>query len=134
MSYQLNRVHLLICIFAGLVLAGGFVWLIFFGDAFPLFTMAMWVSAGIVLFYVIGQFARSILIQKVFVPEEEYDFANDEEYIAFMAKLNGETVEPPTNVMFDDPMQVDAMEFDDSLDDPFMEPVDSVEPMSVETT
>ncbi|MCL2577419.1 MAG: hypothetical protein FWE27_05135 [Defluviitaleaceae bacterium] len=118
MSYQLNRVHLLICVFAALVLAGGFVWLIFFGDPFPLFTMAMWVSAGIIIFYIIGQFARSFLIAKVFVSEEEYDFSQDEEYLAFMASLENDAGEP-TDVMQDDPLQSD--EFDDSLDDPFME-------------
>jgi len=115
-------VHLLICIFAGLVLASGFVWHLFFGLAFNLFTMALWVSSGIIMFYFVGQIARSILIKKVFVPvADEYDFSEDEEYKAFVEGLETK-VEEPKNVMFDDPMQ-DSMEFDDSLDDPFMEPM-----------
>lgn len=119
MSYQLNRVHLLLCIFAGLMLAGGFVYLLFFGLPPTLFTMALWVSSGIVLFYCIGHFVRSFLIQKVFVPQEEYDFSQDEEYQAFMESLNAEP-EPPKDVMLEDPMQ---MEFDDTLGEPFMEPM-----------
>lgn len=117
MSYQLNRVHLLICIFAGLVLTGGGVWHLFFGTPSPLFTMVMWVNFGIVVFYCIGQFARSILIKKVFVPEEKYGFLQDEEYKEFTESLETETT-PPTDVMFDDPTQAE-LEFDD----PVMEPM-----------
>jgi hypothetical protein len=67
MSYQLNRSHLLICIFAGIVITSGFVWHLFFSRPFSLFAMALWVCAVIVLFYFIGHFARSILIKHVYV-------------------------------------------------------------------
>jgi hypothetical protein len=120
MSYQLNKAHLLICIFAGLVLTGGFVWLLFFGSPFPLFSMAMWVSASIVVFYVVGHFARSILIRDVFVPEDEYDFSQDEEYQAFMESLENDDGEL-SDVMFDDPVGPEDLDFEDSLDEPFME-------------
>ncbi|MDR0272534.1 MAG: hypothetical protein LBI27_04370 [Clostridiales bacterium] len=123
MSYQLNKVHLLICIFAGVVLAGGFVWQLVFTLPVPntLFTMAWWVSLGIVLFYCVGAFARSFLIQQVFVPiEDEYNLAEDEEYQAFVKSL--ETQNEPSDVMFDDPLH-DLNSYDDSLNDPFMEPL-----------
>jgi hypothetical protein len=121
MSYQLNRAHLLICIFAGLVLCGGFVWHIFFRPSFTLFTMALWVSSAIVLFYFVGKIVRSYLISEVFVPiVDDYNFEEDEEYQAFVASLenNGEE---PADVMLDDPLQ-EIPEFDD-LNDPFMEPI-----------
>jgi hypothetical protein len=126
-SYQLNKVHLLICIFAGLILAGGFVWHLFFGLSFRLFTMALWVSLAIVMFYFVGHVARSILINKVFVPvNEQYDFSEDEEYKAFMESLENKPVEPD-GVMYDDPMQADPLaSYDDSLDDPLMEPMNEM--------
>ncbi|MCL2225588.1 MAG: DUF3311 domain-containing protein [Defluviitaleaceae bacterium] len=120
--YQLNKAHLLICIFAGLVLTSGFVWLIFFGVPFQLFRMAMWVSAGIVIFYVIGQFARSILIEKVFMETDEFELPPDEEYPEFMESLHDDA-ENPSDVMYDDPMNSESMKYDDSLDDPYMEPM-----------
>jgi hypothetical protein len=85
--------------------------------------MAWWVSLSIVIFYVIGQFARSILIEKVFMPiEDEYDFSQDEEYQTFMANLN-EQYESPEDVMQEEPLEVEPLEFDDSFDDPLMEVV-----------
>ena len=127
MTYRLNRAHLLISVFAGLVFAGIFVYRLFFELPHHLFDMAMWISLAIVIFYVIGVFARSFLIQEVFVPEEEYDFSQDEEYLAFMESLENdgeeiETIEAPTDVMLDDP--ADPFEdYDDSLNDPFIDPV-----------
>ncbi|MCL2386290.1 MAG: hypothetical protein FWC89_01955 [Defluviitaleaceae bacterium] len=133
MSYQLNRAHLLICIFAALVVTGGFVWHLLFGLPSTLAFMAWWVSVAIVLFYVIGQFARSILIKQVFVPNnDEYDLSDDPEYQAFMASLNNEAPPTPTDVMFSEPLQSEPMmelepmpmmDYDDTLSDPFMEPM-----------
>ena len=123
MSYQLNRVHLLICIFAGLVLAAGFVWRLFSPWPSNLFTFAMWVSAAIIVFYIIGTFVRAFLISKVFVPTEEYDFSQDEEYQAFMASLNNEAP-PAEDVMLDAP--IDEIEYDETLNDPFMEPLEDI--------
>jgi hypothetical protein len=103
-SYQLNRVHLLICIFAGLVLTCGFVWRLFFEIPSPLFTMAMWVSFAIVFFYFVGHIVRSILISKVFdKPVVHYDLSEDEEYQKFMASLDSDG-EPVENVMFEEPV------------------------------
>jgi hypothetical protein len=111
---------LLISIFAGLVFAGGFVWRLFIGMPDGLFNMAWWVSLGIVIFYIIGQFARSILVEQVFLPiENEYDFSQDEEYKTFMANLDEEYA-TPENVMFDEPNHT---EFDDSFDDGHLEPM-----------
>ena len=122
MSYQLNKSHLLICIFAGVVLAGGFVWQIFFSFPHPLFGMAMWVSLGIVIFYVIGYIARYILINSVFVRHDhDYDFSQDEEYQSFVASLETQGMEP-MDLMTEDPLET-MDSYDDTLDDPFMEPV-----------
>ncbi|MCL1844016.1 MAG: hypothetical protein FWF79_09400 [Defluviitaleaceae bacterium] len=118
MSYQLNRVHLLICIFAALVLTAGFVWHIFFSMPYSLFTMALWVSSAIVLFWCIGHFIRSFLIKEVFVPlEEEYNFDDDPEYQAIMGITPAEQIEfdAPEGVMFDDPMAADPLlDYEDS--------------------
>jgi len=127
MSYQLNKAHLLICIFAGLVLTGGFVWLIFFGAPFPLFTMAMWVSAGIIIFYVIGQFARSILVTDIFPPPEEEEEELEEDPDALMdeegAMLEEAEDAMPQDVMYNEPLHhPEMMEYEDALDDPFMNP------------
>ena len=119
MSYQLNRVHLLICIFAGIVLAAGFVWHIFFRLPHSLFTMALWVSSAIVLFYFIGHIIRSVLINQVFVPSEDYDFSDDPEYQAIFGNNQEDNSSPP-NVMFDEPLMMDSFD-DDELNDPFLE-------------
>ena len=121
--YQLNRAHLLICIFAGFVLTGGFVWHLFFDFPYTLFSMALWVSSAIVLFYFLGLIARSFLISQVFVPEEEYDFSQDEEYLAFMEGLENKEAEL-SDVMLNDPLEggEPMMDYDDSIEDPFMEP------------
>jgi len=72
MPYQLNKSHLIICILAALVITAGFVIHHLMGSPFGLFTMALWVSTIIVIFYFIGHIARHILISGVFVlPEEE---------------------------------------------------------------
>ena len=128
MTYRLNRSHLLISVFAGLVFSGIFVYRLFFELPHPLFNMAFWVSLAIVIFYVIGVFARSFLIQEVFVIEDEYDFSQDEDYLEFMASLEGggeeiETVEMPTDVMLDDPQADPLDDYDDPLNDPFMDTV-----------
>ncbi|MCL1884545.1 MAG: hypothetical protein FWF81_12450 [Defluviitaleaceae bacterium] len=123
MSYQLNKSHLIISILAALVLAAGFVWHRIFGPPFNLFTMAMWVSSAIVMFYVIGHIARNILINKVFLPfDDEYDFSQDEEYQEFMASFDDENAEP-SDVMLDDPSVIGEV-FEDSLEEPFMVPLD----------
>jgi hypothetical protein len=124
MTYRLNRVHLLITAFAGVVLSGGFVYHRFFAMPHTLFSMALWVSSGLVLFYCIGFFARAYLIQNVFVPPPEYDFSQDEEYLAFMASLENDGAQPPPEEMqLPDPMLDDLMmEYDDS-NDPFAEPI-----------
>lgn len=122
MSYRLNRIHIIICILAATVLAAGFVWHLVIGIPSSLFTFAMWISGAIIVFYIIGTFVRAILIKKVFVPEE-HDFSQDEEYQAFMENLNNEG-EPPADVMQEEPLA--EIEYDDSLSDPFMEPLEDV--------
>lgn len=124
MSYQLNRVHLLICVFAGLVVTGGFVWHIFFEMPRTLFTMAFWISAALVLFYFVGHIVRSYLLAHVFLPpEEEFNFEEDEEYQAFVASLEEQELEP-VDVMTEEPA-----EFDAPLGDPLLDEFD--EPMPV---
>jgi hypothetical protein len=121
MTYRLNRAHLLISVLAALVMTAGFVYRLFFDAPHTLFNMAWWVSFAIVLFYIIGQFARSILIEKVFLPlDMEYDLSQDEEYQTFMANLNDEA---PQNTMQEEPLQMEMVQFDDLLDEPFAEPV-----------
>jgi len=84
--------------------------------------MALWVSVAIVLFYFAGRIARSILIDKIFVPvNDEYDFSQDEEYQAFIEGLE-QKPEDPVGVMFDDPM-AQEIPYDESLRDPFLEPM-----------
>jgi hypothetical protein len=120
MTYRLNRSHLLISVLAALVMTGGFVYRLFFDTPHTLFNMAWWVSFAIVLFYIIGQFARSILIEKVFLPlDMEYDLSQDEEYQTFMSNLNES---PPENIMQEEPLQMEMVEFDDLLNEPFAEP------------
>ena len=135
MSYQLNRIHLLICIFAGLVLTVGFVWHRFFGLPFHLFTMSLWVSFAIVFFYFVGHIVRAILLSQVFLPDAgNYDLSEDEEYQKFMASLETESEGELADVMFEDPSvipeeevlndpdELDGLEdlYDDDKDDEFV--------------
>jgi len=78
MSYQLNKSHLLICIVAALVITAGFIIHHLLGLPFGLFTMALWVSLVIVIFYVVGHIARAILIGGVFTPEETTELTEEE--------------------------------------------------------
>jgi hypothetical protein len=112
-SYQLNRVHLLICIFAGLVLTCGFVWHLFFGLRFELFTMSLWVSFAIVFFYFVGHIVRSILINRIFVPGAgDYDFSEDEEYQKFLESLES-SGESPSDLMSEEPLELDEISMHD---------------------
>ncbi|MCL2355678.1 MAG: hypothetical protein FWC70_00795 [Defluviitaleaceae bacterium] len=127
MSYQLNRIHLLISVLAGVVIAGAFVWTIFFDMPRHLFTMTFWVSITIVVFYFVGHFVRSYLLTNVFVPlENTYNFAEDEEYQAFVASLENQELgtldvmtEEPLEIVgaagFIDPVDPLAGEFDDEF-------------------
>ncbi|MCL2048943.1 MAG: hypothetical protein FWG87_09465 [Defluviitaleaceae bacterium] len=119
MSYQLNRLHLLICVFAGLVLTVGFVWHLFFGLPFHLFTMALWVSFAIVFFYFVGHIVRSILISQVFnTGVVDYDLSEDEEYQKFMASLEAEGAEAPEGLLLAEPL------LDETLFEEYVEPLD----------
>jgi len=89
--------------------------------------MALWVSATIVLFYFAGRIARGILIDKVFVPvNDEYDFSQDEEYQAFIEGLEAAPMEDLGGVMLDDPVEQE-IPYDESLRDPFLEPLDGAQ-------
>ena len=120
MSYRLYKSHLLICIFAALMLTGGFVWQMFFSIPIPFIARIIWICSGIVIFYFIGHIARAILINDVFKRRDEYNFEEDEEYQAFVASLESNEM-APMNVMLDDP--IETVDYDDTLNDPFMEPV-----------
>ena len=82
MSYQLNKMHLIICIIAALTITAGFVIHSLLGSPFGLFTMALWVSLVIVCFYFLGHIARHILISRVFMEqeEEELDEVTEDEF------------------------------------------------------
>lgn len=71
MSYQLNKLHLLICILAAFTITAGFIIHNLLGNPFGLFTMVLWVCSVIVVFYFIGHMARGYLINSVFVQKEE---------------------------------------------------------------
>lgn len=72
MSERLNKVHLIICTIAAVIIAIGFIAVHVYDVTHGLFTMAMWVSISIVLFYFIGHMVRAFLINRVFtVPEED---------------------------------------------------------------
>ena len=81
MSERLNKAHLIICTIAAAVIAGGFVAQHVYDVSHGLFTMAMWVSIAIVLFYFIGHIVRSFLISKVFVAADENN-GQDENAVA----------------------------------------------------
>ncbi|MCL1878794.1 MAG: hypothetical protein FWF80_08040 [Defluviitaleaceae bacterium] len=118
MTYQINRMHLLICILAGTVISGGFVWFIFFDLPRTLFHMAFWVSLAIVVFYFIGCFVRGYLLANVFLEDKGYNFEEDEEYQAFVANLEGRMLDP-ADLMTEEPIEfvdpLEGEEFDDAF-------------------
>ena len=71
MSERLNKVHLIICTIAASIIAIGFIAVHVYDVTHGLFTMAMWVSISIVLFYFIGHMVRAFLITRVFTEEEK---------------------------------------------------------------
>ncbi|MCL1846174.1 MAG: hypothetical protein FWF77_09755 [Defluviitaleaceae bacterium] len=117
MPYQINRVHLLICVLAGTVITGGFVWLIFFDLPHATFRMIFWINVTLVAFYFIGQFARSYLLANVFVPiEDGFNLEEDEEYKAFVAQLEAQGADS-IDLMVEEPLElVDPLD-DDFIDD-----------------
>ena len=109
-SWKLEKSHLIVCIIAAFAMTVGFVvrgvinaptdW------QSAAMAMAIWVSASIVIFYIVGIFVKAFLVNNVFaLPEQE----NLEETDA-SAELNTEFMEEmPQGELYDDPMYDDAM-------------------------
>jgi len=64
---RLNKVHIILCILAAFVLTAGFLINRLLGYPFAEFTMALWVSLVIVVFYIFGLIVRQFLISSVFM-------------------------------------------------------------------
>jgi uncharacterized protein YybS (DUF2232 family) len=107
MNEYFNRIHLLISTLAALVVTAVCVI-----RQENLYWMAMWVSATIAMFYVIGLFTRSYIITRIFPPplamepEEETEDSEDRremeaEEMAFFDEM--EMAEPePDEAMFEE--------------------------------
>ena len=115
MSYQLNKIHLIICILAALSITIGFIIRMVVGVPFGLFTMAFLVSCTIVVFYCLGHIARSFLISQVFPPPPEGEL----ELLADEMELISEA---DTDTLMMEPMQESNFtDFADSAEDSFMD-------------
>jgi len=105
-SERLEKIHLVICTLAAFCLTVGFVIraVIYAPTGFEgLFSMAMWVSSGIIIFYCIGWIAKAFLVD-MFTPVK---IETDEN-----AETPAEFTEEAPNV--DGTMYNDAM-FSDSM-------------------
>ena len=106
MTERLNKVHLIICTIAASIIAIGFIAVHVYDVTHGLFTMAMWVSISIVLFYFIGHMVRAFLINRVFA-EDETEVV-DEEILPLLESEPGEDaaladshMELPQEIMYE---------------------------------
>ena len=114
MSERLNKIHLIICTIAATIIAIGFIAVHVYDFSHGLFTMAMWVSITIVLFYFIGHLVRAFLINQVFelavddTPpdlEESGETEGDGEILV--------SLDIPEDTMVDPPEMLMATQFDE---------------------
>ena len=106
---RLEKIHLVICTIAAFVMTAGFVVraLLSPPTGFPtLFSMAMWVSLSIIVFYVVGIFVKAFLVNNVFAMPESSDLEEIE------ASANTELIDeapPIQDDVYDDTIYDDAM-------------------------
>ena len=77
----IEKLHLLICIFAAIIITAAFV-IIEHGE--PLFRSALWVSSTIVIFYFVGCAVKDFVVNRIFpewleVEKKEEDSELDED-------------------------------------------------------
>jgi hypothetical protein len=106
-SWRLEKSHLIISTIAAFAMAVGFVvrGVINAPTGFVgLFNMAVWVSASIVIFYILGSFAKAFLVNNVFATPETENLEEVE------SELNTEFMEEtPQGEFYEDEMYDDAM-------------------------
>jgi hypothetical protein len=76
LSYQLNKLHILIILFAASIMTGICIYNYIYRQI-TFFEMTLLVSVTIVCFYILGVFVRAYLIQRVFPPQPHWMDALD---------------------------------------------------------
>ena len=81
----MEKLHILIAIIATTTITAGFAIRNFIGLPDGPFTKALWISAFIVGFYIIGLFAKAFVLQQVFPEPEEIALEETDASAALMA-------------------------------------------------
>ena len=89
----IEKLHLLICIFAAIVITAAFL---IIRQGAPLFTSALWVSGTIVVFYFVGCAVKDFVVNRIFPEWLEEEEEKKEEDSEFDEDETDETDESPT--------------------------------------
>ena len=113
-SYRMEKMHILIAIIATTSVTVGFVIRNLIGLPDGSFTKALWISAFIVGFYIVGIFAKAFVFQQIFPEPEEILL---EEADASAELMSGDIMsDDMTYEGFDDVVMEDSMYNDSMMD------------------